>query len=229
MAIKQATASIEKFVKGVWEKGLTGPADVEIVFTEQYQPPTELSNEFEARRNELERAIAPNRLQTLHLFYAPTKENLNSLLTKGFFQTIGVSKIAFAKDPIQAIKEGFGNTNKLLIVRVALGRENRDYNVVRGKYVVENLKSVITSYIITYAKPGESVNVEPTNVFPDRPGVVFRQEPEEDLIFHEATVVRYAHDDPNAVDVFGNQSHALTTEEERILKHIVKKEDLPPH
>jgi len=60
-------------------------------------------------------------------------------------------------------------------------------------------------------------------VFPERqPQQDFVAE-DEGLVFEEAKVVHYAQDDPNQQDVFGNQSHALTSEEERILRHMVKK------
>lgn len=138
MALKQTTAGVEKYVRGLWDKGLTDengqkrPGDEEIVFTEQFYPTTDLSNEFEGRRSEIERGLpAGKKMQTLHLFYAPTKEKIPQLLSQGFFKTMGASKIAFSKDPIQAIKEGFGNTNKLFVVRTALG--------IEGKYLRSGL------------------------------------------------------------------------------------------
>jgi hypothetical protein len=226
MSIKPASSSVEQMVRGLWEKGLDGKAaDEDVAFVEVYYPPKDLSNEFEGRRNELERHLnsTGKRLQTVQLFYYPPKENLNKLLVKGFFQSLGVQKIAFSKDPSQAIKEGFGSGNKILVCRCTLGYEGHDYNTIRGKYVLDNLKQVMVSYIVTFARPGESVSITPTDVFPEYQSNQQAAQPEEELVFHEAVVVRLAADDPHAKDVFGDASHANTTEEERILKHMRPK------
>jgi len=225
MSVKPVTPAIENHVKGLWEKALEKDISQEVVFVEQYAPSKDLMNEFEHRRNELDRTLGGQKLQTIQAFCTVNYKNLPGIIKHGFYKTLGVSKIAFSTDPGVAINEGFGgNNNKILLCRITLGREGVDYQVVRNKYMIENLQGIMPSFLITYAAPGESISLQP---FETGTSSSSGNTKEEEIVFQEARIVQYdsvvKSIEDNAVNVFGEANHPLKTEEDRLLRHMTKK------
>jgi len=223
--LKPVSPSIENHVKGLWDKALEKECPFEVVYVEQYAPSKDLMNEFEARRNELDKMLGHAKLQTIQAFCTVNYNNLQNVMKKGFFKALGVSKIAFSTDPSVAINEGFGsNKNKIILCRITLGREGVDYQVVRNKYMIENLQGIMPSFLITYAAPGESISLQPFDT-----GVpnTSKEPKEDDIVFQEATIVHYdsvvTEMKDNSTNVFGDSGNMLKTEEDRLLKHIMKK------
>jgi len=217
MALKAVTQAVESHVAGIWSKGLTETIPQEIVFVEQYSPPTVLINDFESRRNELDRSLAGRKLQTIQAFISLNEDTLKKVLINGFHKTLGNTKLAFSTDPAIAIREGFGGGyNKVLLCRIVLGREGADYSVVREKYVIENLKGVMPSFLITYGVPGEAVSLKPLDLppMPEQPRT-YQQPQEDEIVFQEAKVVHYQ----EHKNVFGDDDDPLAKEEARLMKH----------
>eukprot|EP01103_Thecamoeba_quadrilineata_P001982 TRINITY_DN1185_c0_g1_i1.p1 TRINITY_DN1185_c0_g1~~TRINITY_DN1185_c0_g1_i1.p1 ORF type:complete len:165 (+),score=27.39 TRINITY_DN1185_c0_g1_i1:2-496(+) len=162
MNLKPVTPSVENHVQGIWDKGLQKSISQEIVFVEQYSPPKDMINEFESRRNELDRLLGNKKLQTLQAFVAPDHDSLRKILSQGFSKGLASSKIPFAVDAGIAIADGGAkNGNRLLLCRISLGREGVDYQVSRGRYYIENLKGAIPSFLVTYGVPGEAISLTP--------------------------------------------------------------------
>jgi len=224
-SLKSVTSAIETHVKGLWSKALEKDIPQEVVYVEQYVPSKDLMNEFEARRNELDKMLGGRKLETIQAYCTVNYQNLQNVMKNGFFKALGVSKIAFSTDPGVAINEGFGgNQNKIILCRITLGREGSDYQVVRSKYMIENLRGIMPSFLITYASKGESISIQPfdTGVAPPSN----KGSAEEEIVFHEAKVVHYdsvVPDNSESINVFGDTTNHLKTEEDRILKHIMKK------
>jgi len=220
MALKPVTSSVENQVKGTWEKGLSQAIREEVIQVELYSPPKDLINEFESRRNELDRSLGGRKLQTIHAFVTVHISILPKVLSKGFYRALGNQKIAFSTDPHIAITEGGGgNNNKIVLCRVTLGREGTDYQVVRNKYIVDNLRGIMPSFLLTYAVPGEALSLQQIILDP----VETHDQAMEDIIWNEAKVVHYDSVVPansQSKNVFGDDANALKAEEDRILKHM---------
>jgi len=228
MSLKQVAGTIEQHVKASWSKGLQNDIPQEIVLIEQYNPPVYLINEFEARRNDLDRSVGGRKLQTVQAFVAVRHDILRKLLKEGFSRVLGNSKLAFSTDPSIIIRETSGNQNKILLCRVTLGREGTDYQFLNNKYILDNLRGVQVAFLITYAAPNEAISLQPlSNEAEFHP----TQNDQEEIVFHEAVVRRYDDDGSSSVteglvdtskNVYGDSGNILKSEEDRILRHFKK-------
>eukprot|EP01101_Sappina_pedata_P001389 TRINITY_DN11477_c0_g1_i1.p2 TRINITY_DN11477_c0_g1~~TRINITY_DN11477_c0_g1_i1.p2 ORF type:complete len:251 (-),score=125.05 TRINITY_DN11477_c0_g1_i1:84-782(-) len=232
MSLKSVSPAIENHVKGIWEKNLERDIPEEIVMVEQYVPSKDLVNEFEARRNELDRTIGGQKLQTIQAFVAVNKISLISTLRRGFYKTFGVNKLAFSTDPATAIQEASGaDGNKIILCRITLGREGSDYQVVRNKYVISNLQGILPAFLITYCHQGKAISLAPTDLGDEPAGShsthqqAYQGPADDEIVFQEARVVRYdaPEESDGTTNVFGESGHMLRSEEDRLLKHVAKK------
>jgi len=143
------------------------------------------------------------------------EETLKRVLTLGFFKALGNTKLAFSTDPGVAIREGFGGDyNKLLLCRIVLGREGPDFTVVRDKYIIENLKGIMPSFLLTYGVPGAAVSLKPLDLPPMPESQRAHAYQDEEIVFQEARVV---HQEQR--NVFGDDTDVLAREEARLMKH----------
>jgi hypothetical protein len=68
------------------------------------------------------------------------------LLDKDFQSAIETNAVGFCTDPEQAVREGFSQTNKLLLCRVAVAPSCR---VINNKLIVKDLRGVQPSFLLT--------------------------------------------------------------------------------
>jgi len=228
VAFALVSGGVEAHAKNSWNKGLDRDIPQEVVLVEQYNPHKDLINEFESRRNELDRSLGGRKLQTIQAFVTLHNSILRKVLKQGFYRALGVQKLAFSTDPSLAIREGGGgNQNKILLCRITLGREGTDYQFTNNKYIIENLQGIMPAFLITYAAPNEAISLSPLSAEPEFQPV----HGEEEIVFHEAVVRRYEDDgqgslsagiEDHSKNVFGEEAHALKSEEDRILRHFKK-------
>jgi len=227
MSLKPVSHAIENHVRGIWDKGLIDKVPEEIVYVEQYSPTKDLINEFESRRNELDRALGGKKLQTVQAFICVGEESLRSVLMTGFHKTLGNTKLAFSTDPSVAIREGPGkNGREIILCRITLGREGVEYQLVREKYVLENTRGIIPAFLITYSLPGEAVSLKPLDL--GTPAGDIASGYDDEIVFHEAKVVKRDVMAPEHApgghhrNVFGDDKDVNAEEEDRLLKYINK-------
>jgi len=172
MSLKLVSPAVVEHVTGIWVKQLRNRLEdgdqrnwscptypFQIVSVEQVSPTRPALEAFEARRNELDRRLGPhNKLETIQAFYCPSsQEVLNQIIKDGFSDTFS-GEITVSTDAPQAIHESLANRklNKLLLVRVSLGTKDVDYAEINHKYKIRNLRSIISSFVITFQEIGES-------------------------------------------------------------------------
>jgi len=227
MSLKPVSPGVESHVKSVWSKGIEqGAINEEVVFVEQYYPTKEMINDFEVRRNELENAIKA-RVQTMQAFYQPAEEKLVALLKDGFFKTLGLRSVIVTKDPSVLVHSNrmteYNRFKKLLLCRVSLGKQGVDYKLNENKYIIENPKSIIPAFLVTYAAPGEAVSLTPLDLGGSKQQQQQQHhhhyDDEEELVFEEAKIVRYDEPAEPHRNVFGDVSNSVDEEEKRILRH----------
>ncbi len=99
------------------------------------------------------------KLETVQVWASMTDQMLAQTLEHGFHGAFKGGAVSFCTDPIQAVKEGHPETNMLLLARVALGREGAEYKMMRGKYIIQNTKSCLAAFLVTFAKVGDEEKV----------------------------------------------------------------------
>ncbi len=86
--VKDATAAMYKHATGLYSKGLAEgehPNPRRVVRVESIFPTREQIEEFEVARTEMQRDVAPEKLQThQNMFYAPSDSQLRIMLDKSF-------------------------------------------------------------------------------------------------------------------------------------------------
>ena len=162
--VLDAPRGIQNYVKKQWEKAQSND-DFVVVSVKQIKPGEDVQEDFEQRRTELDQImrnfIATNntvdqltKLTTLQLWTSLSEGMLAQVLEHGFAGALKGSKQAFCEDPVLAIKEGHPESPHLLLCRVALGREGPEYKMSRGKYILQNTRSVLPAFLVTYAREG---------------------------------------------------------------------------
>lgn len=124
----------------------------QITSIDQVFPSRQLLEVFEARRNEMDKRMGSNKLETVQAFYCPSSpEVMNGILTVGFHQTF-LGELTFCTDAPQAIRETLATkaVNKLILARVCLGWRDFDYAEINNKYRIKNLRSVLPAFVITF-------------------------------------------------------------------------------
>ena len=148
--VKPASAALERHAQTLYYKGIEGgeqPDTPKVVQVEMIQPTREQIEEFEVTRTELQREIAPEKLEThQNLFYSPSERQLQVMLDKDFQSAIEGNTVAFCTDPLQALREGFSKSGKLLLCRVAVAPSCR---VTNRKLIVKDTRGVQPSFILT--------------------------------------------------------------------------------
>ncbi len=156
--IKPASAALERHASSLYYKGIEGgeqPDTPKLLSIEMVQPTRHQIEEFEVTRTDLQREIAPEKLEThQNLFYSPSEQQLRVMLDKDFQTAIESNAVAFCTDPLQALREGFSKTNKLLLCRVAVAPSCR---VVNRKLIVKDTRGVQPSFVLT-VESGVAVN-----------------------------------------------------------------------
>eukprot|EP01103_Thecamoeba_quadrilineata_P021371 TRINITY_DN9801_c0_g1_i1.p1 TRINITY_DN9801_c0_g1~~TRINITY_DN9801_c0_g1_i1.p1 ORF type:complete len:228 (-),score=41.66 TRINITY_DN9801_c0_g1_i1:52-735(-) len=227
MALKIVAQGVQNHVQTIWDKGLQNPSNFELVLVEQYTPPKDLVNEFEARRNELDRSLRGQKLQTIQAFIAPEFNLLKKILVHGFYRSLGNTRLAFSTDPSTAIEKAGGQSNhKLLLCRITLGREGTDYQLSNGDYYIDNLRGIMPSFLITFTRAGESVSLQTLDL-PPLEG--HNQGGNDDIVFETATVKHYPtpqNDAPpvtTSKNIFGEDTDTASAEEERLNRHLTRR------
>jgi hypothetical protein len=148
--VKPASAALERHAQNLFYKGIEGgeqPDTPKVVAVEMIQPTREQIEEFEVTRTELQREIAPEKLEThQNLFFSPSERQLQVMLDKDFQSAIEGNSVAFCTDPLQAMREGFSKTGKLLLCRVAVAPSCR---VTNRKLIVKDTRGVQPSFILS--------------------------------------------------------------------------------
>mmetsp|Transcript_30448 Transcript_30448/g.76447 ORF Transcript_30448/g.76447 Transcript_30448/m.76447 type:complete len:175 (+) Transcript_30448:113-637(+) len=159
--LKAANPSVVKWVGKEINKAIVGGKTFEelgytIDNVDQVVTSPSILNEFELRRTELESKghgleSANKKLQTVNAYLCPEDDKMDQIVTDGFFKTYEGARIAFPQDPVQAIREGFSQSRKLLICRVVLGQ----HELLNNKYIVKNSKGCMASFIVYFSSGGD--------------------------------------------------------------------------
>jgi len=180
MELKQVSGATWDRVIGTWVKQLRSKAEDEgsvgstypyqIVNIELISPSRDHIEDFESRRNELDKRVP--KLETIQGFYAPSTEDVLQRIFREGFAGAFAGDLTFCPDPVQAIQEGLSikPVYKLLLCRVVLGQKGVDYTEIHGKYRVRNVHGVLPSFLITYKLPSPEPASAPTpDVIPHWP------------------------------------------------------------
>jgi len=171
MELKQVSGATWDRVIGTWVKQLRSKSEDEgsvgstypyqIVNIELVSPARQHIEDFEERRNELDRRVA--KLETIQGFYAPSTEDILQRILKEGFAGAFAGDLTFCPDALQAIQEGLSvrPIHKLLLCRVVLGAKGTDYTEIHGKYRIRNVHGVMPSFLITFKLPTPESAVAP--------------------------------------------------------------------
>ncbi|EKE41641.1 hypothetical protein ENUP19_0092G0033 [Entamoeba nuttalli] len=146
--VKQATEGSKKIVMKEWKESNSGVDKYEIDSIEQVMPSGSILMNFENTRAEMEKTIGAKNLQSVNLWICPPVENFDKIINQGCENTLSDFNAFFTKDVHIAIKDGY-HPYRVILCRVVLGREGRDYVVKYGKYLLKKV-CAIPAFIVTF-------------------------------------------------------------------------------
>jgi hypothetical protein len=148
--LKPASAAMIRHVNKLYYKGIPGgetPHTRQVNQVYMVQPTRDQIEEFEITRTEIQRACAPDKVEThQNLFFSPSERQLQVMLDKNFQDAIESNAVGFCTNPEQALKEGLSKTEKLVMCRVIVAPSCRMTN---NKLIVKDTRGVQPSFVLT--------------------------------------------------------------------------------
>jgi len=161
--LKRCNPGLVVHVANIWVKQAASPLDhddpvrwktptfpYEIKYVDQVAPTKDNIEVFEKKRNELEARSQGKKLETLHLFYRASNDDIHNRIVQTGFHNVIVGAATFSPDPLKAILDSYaqGPATKLILARACLGTLGQDYKEIRDKYTILDLKSVVPAFVI---------------------------------------------------------------------------------
>lgn len=153
--VKAASEGSKRIVMKAWNDLNSGKEHYEVDSIEQVLPCGSMLMEFENTRADMDRIIGAKNLQSENLWISPPQEYFDRIINEGCTNVLPLFNSFFCKDVHIAIKDGY-HPYRVILCRVLLGREGREYDFKYGKYKITK-GCAIPSFIVTFTSSVEQV------------------------------------------------------------------------
>ena len=153
--VKPASEGSKRIVMKAWNDLNSGIDKYEVDSIEQVLPCGSMLMEFENTRAEMDKQIGAKNLQSANLWISPPQEYFDRIINEGCASVLPLFNAFFCKDVHVAIRDGY-HPYRVILCRVLLGKEGRDYEFKYGKYKMTK-GCAIPSFIVTFTSSVEQV------------------------------------------------------------------------